>query len=32
MGWPVGILFGADGSMYVSDDASGVVYLVTYGK
>src|ERR1700690_2470139 len=32
MGRPVGIAFGADGSMYVSDDAGGVIYRVTYGK
>jgi glucose/arabinose dehydrogenase len=28
----VGIVFGADGSMYISDDAAGVIYRVTYGK
>jgi glucose/arabinose dehydrogenase len=32
MGRPVGIAFGADGSMYVSDDAGGVIYRITYGK
>jgi glucose/arabinose dehydrogenase len=32
MGRPVGIAFGSDGSMYVSDDAVGVIYRVTYGK
>jgi glucose/arabinose dehydrogenase len=32
MGRPVGIAFGSDGSMYVSDDAAGVIYRVTYGK
>ena len=32
MGRPVGILFGPDGSMYVSDDFAGVIYRVTYGK
>jgi glucose/arabinose dehydrogenase len=32
MGRPVGIVFGADGSMYISDDAAGVIYRVTYGK
>lgn len=32
MGRPVGIAFGSDGSMYVSDDAGGVIYRVTYGK
>lgn len=29
MGRPVGIAFGPDGSMYLSDDAGGVVYRVT---
>jgi glucose/arabinose dehydrogenase len=32
MGRPVGIVFGPDGSMYLSDDAGGIVYRVTYGK
>jgi glucose/arabinose dehydrogenase len=32
MGRPVGIVFGSDGSMYVSDDAAGVIYRITYGK
>src|SRR6202140_3627364 len=32
MGRPVGIVFGGDGAMYVSDDAAGVIYRVTYGK
>jgi len=32
MGRPVGIAFGADGSMYLSDDAGGIVYRVTYEK
>jgi len=32
MGSPVGIAFGADGSMYLSDDAGGIVYRVTYEK
>ena len=32
MGRPVGIAFAADGSMYVSDDAGGVIYRITYGK
>lgn len=31
-GRPVGILFAADGSMYVTDDLAGAVYRVTYGK
>jgi len=29
MGRPVGIVFASDGSMYLSDDAAGVVYRVT---
>jgi glucose/arabinose dehydrogenase len=32
MGRPVGILFGPDGSMYLSDDAGGLIYRVTYAK
>jgi len=32
MGRPVGIAFAADGSMYLSDDSSGVIYRVTFGK
>jgi len=32
MGRPVGIVFGSDGSMYVSDDSAGVIYRVTYTK
>jgi glucose/arabinose dehydrogenase len=32
MGRPVGIVFGQDGSMYVSDDSSGSIYHITYGK
>ena len=32
MGRPVGIVFGSDGAMYVSDDAGGVIYRVTYAK
>lgn len=32
MGRPVGIAVADDGSMYVSDDAGGVIYRVTYGK
>ncbi|MBV9086878.1 MAG: PQQ-dependent sugar dehydrogenase [Acidobacteriaceae bacterium] len=31
-GRPVGVLFGQDGSLYVSDDLSGAVYRVTSGK
>ena len=32
LGRPVGVLFGTDGSLFISDDASGKVYRVTYGK
>ena len=32
VGRPVGIVFGSDGSMYLSDDAGGVIYRVTWGK
>jgi glucose/arabinose dehydrogenase len=32
MGRPVGIVFGNDGSMYLSDDAAGVIYRITWGK
>jgi glucose/arabinose dehydrogenase len=32
MGRPVGIVFGSDGSMYVSDDAGSVIYRITYAK
>ncbi len=32
MGRPVGIAFGSDGSMYLSDDAGGVIYRITYAK
>jgi glucose/arabinose dehydrogenase len=32
MGRPVGIIFGSDGSMYVSDDAKGAIYRITYAK
>jgi glucose/arabinose dehydrogenase len=32
MGRPVGIVFGSDGAMYVSDDAGGVIYRITYAK
>jgi glucose/arabinose dehydrogenase len=31
MGRPVGVVFGGDGAMYLSDDAGGVIYRVTYG-
>jgi len=32
MGRPVGIAFGSDGSMYLSDDAGGYIYRITYAK
>jgi glucose/arabinose dehydrogenase len=32
MGRPVGIVFGSDGAMYLSDDAGGIVYRITYAK
>lgn len=32
MGRPVGVVFGSDGAMYLSDDAGGVIYRVTYAK
>ncbi|HZQ92580.1 MAG TPA: PQQ-dependent sugar dehydrogenase [Terriglobales bacterium] len=32
MGRPVGIAFDSQGSMYVTDDASGPIYKITYGK
>jgi glucose/arabinose dehydrogenase len=32
MGRPVGIAFDSDGSMYLSDDAGGVIYRITYAK
>jgi glucose/arabinose dehydrogenase len=32
MGRPVGIAFGPDGAMYISDDQGGRIYRVTYGK
>lgn len=32
MGRPVGIAFGGDEAMYLSDDAGGVIYRVTYAK
>ena len=32
MGRPVGIAFDSDGSMYLSDDAGGVIYRVAWGK
>jgi glucose/arabinose dehydrogenase len=32
MGRPVGIVFGGDGSMYLSDDAAGTIYRITYAN
>jgi glucose/arabinose dehydrogenase len=32
MGRPVGIVFGGDGAMYLSDDSAGVIYRVTFSK
>ncbi len=32
MGRPVGIVFGSDGTMYLSDDAEGAIYRITYSK
>jgi glucose/arabinose dehydrogenase len=32
MGRPVGIVFGDDGAMYLSDDSAGMIYRVTYGN
>jgi glucose/arabinose dehydrogenase len=32
MGRPVGIVFAADGSMYISDDEGGVIYRVAWQK
>ena len=32
MGRPVGIVFDSDGTMYLSDDAGGMIYRITYGK
>ncbi len=32
MGRPVGVVFGSDGSMYLSDDGGGRVYRITNGK
>jgi glucose/arabinose dehydrogenase len=32
MGRPVGIAFGGDGAMYLSDDAGDVIYRITYAK
>jgi glucose/arabinose dehydrogenase len=32
MGRPVGIVVGADGAMYLSDDAASVIYRISYEK
>ena len=32
MGRPAGVVFGADGSMYISDDSGGLIYRVTWSK
>jgi len=32
MGRPVGIVFGSNGAMYVSDDAGGLIYQITFSK
>jgi glucose/arabinose dehydrogenase len=32
MGRPAGVTVGSDGSMYLSDDAAGVIYRVTFAK
>jgi glucose/arabinose dehydrogenase len=32
MGRPVGIVFGSDGAMYLSDDSGGVIYRITYAR
>jgi glucose/arabinose dehydrogenase len=32
MGRPVGIVFGGDGAMYLSDDSAGVIYRITFSK
>jgi glucose/arabinose dehydrogenase len=32
MGRPVGIVFGSDGAMYLSDDAAGMIYRIMYAK
>lgn len=32
MGRPVGIVFGGDGSTYISDDSGGLIYRVTWSK
>ena len=32
MGRPVDVVFGSDGSMYVSDDAAGAIYRITWSR
>jgi glucose/arabinose dehydrogenase len=32
MGRPVGIAFSSDGTMYLSDDSSGVIYRIAYAR
>ena len=32
MGRPVGIVFGGDGAMYLSDDSAGLIYRIAYAK
>jgi glucose/arabinose dehydrogenase len=32
IGRPVGVLFAQDGSLFITDDESGAIYRVTYGK
>jgi glucose/arabinose dehydrogenase len=32
MGRPVDIVFGADGSLYLSDDSGGMIYRVTWAR
>jgi len=32
MGRPVGIAFGSDGAIYLSDDDGGVICRITYAK
>jgi glucose/arabinose dehydrogenase len=32
LGRPAGLITGADGALYISDDNKGFVYRVSYGK